>query len=173
MKRKSRQAIGASKPVVSSSEALANFSAPESLACVRLLVCDDQLLVRTCVRQFLQRIPGIKVVWEASSGRAGVSLAIELQPDIVLMDLSLPDVDSVIATRRILAHSPRSRVIAFAADSNAKGLRQMLAAGACGFLVKTEDPQDWLDALQQILASEHLTGLTDIGRKSKSGGGRK
>jgi DNA-binding NarL/FixJ family response regulator len=100
-------------------------------------------------------------------------LAGELQPDIVLMDLSLPDLDSAIATRRILAHSPRTRVIAFVADSNAKGLRQMQAAGACGFLVKTADPQEWLDTLQQILAREHLAGSADTPRKSKSGGGRK
>jgi hypothetical protein len=71
MKRKPPQATGESSSVVSSIEALANTSAPESLAYLRLLVCDDQLLVRTCVRQFLQGIPGIKVVWEASNGRAG------------------------------------------------------------------------------------------------------
>jgi DNA-binding NarL/FixJ family response regulator len=113
-----------------------NTSPPASLAHLRLLICDDQLLVRTCVRQFLQRVPGIKVVWEAASGQAGVIMAIELQPDVVLMDVCMPDFDGVEATRQILAQAPATRVVAFTADSDAKTVRKMLAPGLVGICLR-------------------------------------
>jgi len=158
MKRDRRPNAGASQPGRPSRQVETHAPPSASPTPVRLLLCDDQLLVRTCVRQFLQSTLSIRVVGEAADGHAAVRMALELQPDVVLLDVSMPGLDGIEATRQILAKAPAIRVLAFSADARAKTMKKMLAAGARGYLLKTDDPQDWLSALQEFLTDKRFLG---------------
>jgi DNA-binding NarL/FixJ family response regulator len=124
------------------------------LSPARLLLCDDQKLIRTRVRQILRQLPAIQVIGEASDGRLAVSMALELKPDIILMDVSMPELNGIQATRQILSQSPGMLVLAYSADTNEHTVRQMFTAGACGFVSKTGDPTELISALSKVLAGE-------------------
>jgi DNA-binding NarL/FixJ family response regulator len=124
----------------------------------RLLLCDDSELMRQSVREFLQGVGHFEVVGEAHGGRPAVTMARELKPDVVLMDVSMPDLDGIEATRQILAHSPDIRVLAFSAESSPNQITKMVAAGAHGYLLKSADPEDLVVALNKVLAGERFVG---------------
>jgi two-component system, NarL family, response regulator LiaR len=103
---------------------------------MRVLVVDDHDLFRTGLARLLASQPGIDVVAQASSGHTGVRLAEELQPDVVLMDLRMPDLDGSEATRAILESQPSARVVALSVSVEEVDVAAFMQAGACGFLVK-------------------------------------
>jgi len=119
---------------------------------VRVLVCDDQALIRARVRETLARTPDIRVVGEAAGGVEGIRMASELLPDLVLMDISMPDLDGIQATQRILAQVPDIRVLAFSADSHWQNVDGMFSAGASGYLLKRGDPAQLIDAIRAVMA---------------------
>jgi DNA-binding NarL/FixJ family response regulator len=96
------------------------------------------------------------VVGEAVGGRAAVAMAIKLNPDVVIMDVSMPDMNGIEATRRILARAPGMRVLAFSTDGGPEIIKEMLAAGARGFLLKTGDLVDLVLAIRKVHAGESL-----------------
>jgi DNA-binding NarL/FixJ family response regulator len=129
---------------------------------VRILLCDDQKLIRSRLREVFAELPHIQVVGEAATGAEAVKMAIELKPDIVLMDVSMPDMDGIEATRQIIARAPGLRVLAFSADFDADHTRRMFAAGACGYLLKTADPVELLVAIQTVLSGKRfISGAAD------------
>jgi DNA-binding NarL/FixJ family response regulator len=103
---------------------------------MRVLVVDDHDLFRAGLARLLALQPGMEVVAQASSGRMGVRLAEELHPDVVLMDLRMPDLDGFEATRAILDSQPSARVVALSASVEEVDVAAAMQAGACGFLVK-------------------------------------
>jgi two-component system nitrate/nitrite response regulator NarL len=103
---------------------------------VRLLVVDDHDLFRVGLASLLSDEPGIEVVGQASGGRMGVRLAGELRPDVVLMDVRMPDISGPEATREILERHPETRVLALTVASEDGDVSTVLQAGACGFLAK-------------------------------------
>lgn len=103
---------------------------------IRVLVVDDHDLFRVGVASLLGSQPGIEVVAQASGGRRGVQLASELHPEVVLMDLRMPDVEGVEATRAILERRPDTRVLALTVLTSDGDVAAALQAGACGFLAK-------------------------------------
>jgi len=103
---------------------------------IRVLVVDDHDMFRTGLAVLLAEQPDIEVVAQASGGRMGVRLADELRPDVVLMDVRMPDLDGPEATRQILERRPSTRVVALTVVSNDDDVAEVLAAGACGFLAK-------------------------------------
>ena len=103
---------------------------------MRVLVVDDHDLFRTGLATLLGLQPDIEVVAQASRGRMGVRLAEELRPDVVLMDLRMPDLDGSEATRAILESQPSARVVALSASAEEVDVAASMQAGACGFLVK-------------------------------------
>ena len=121
---------------------------------VRLLLCDDQNLVRARVREILARVPSFEVVGEAADGRSAVDLALELKPDLVLMDVSMPKLTGAEATQQLVARLPGIRILAFSADASAEHVNQMRAAGARGYLLKTGHAEELLAALTKVLAGE-------------------
>jgi len=105
-------------------------------AAVRVLIVDDHGLYRTGIATLLAAEDGIEVVAQASGGRVGVRLSRELRPDVVLMDLQMPDLDGVEATRLILAEQPATRVLVLTVVSDEDKVSAALGAGASGFLLK-------------------------------------
>lgn len=103
---------------------------------VRLLVVDDHDLFRAGLASLLSAEPEIEVVGQASGGRMGVRLAAELRPDVVLMDVRMPDISGPEATRQILTRDPETRVLALTVSSEDSDVSAVLQAGACGFLAK-------------------------------------
>ncbi|MGZ4166904.1 MAG: response regulator [Solirubrobacteraceae bacterium] len=103
---------------------------------VRLLVVDDHDLFRAGLASLLSAESGIEVVGQASGGKAGVRLAAELQPDVILMDVRMPDVSGPEATRLILANTPDVKVLALTVSSDDTDVSAVLQAGAVGFLSK-------------------------------------
>lgn len=103
---------------------------------VRLLVVDDHDLFRAGLASLLAAEPDIDVVGQASGGKMGVRLAAELTPDVVLMDVRMPDMTGPEATREMLAHDPGARVLALTVSSDDSDVSAVLQAGACGFLSK-------------------------------------
>jgi DNA-binding NarL/FixJ family response regulator len=124
---------------------------------VRLLICDDQRLIRADVRHRLAYVPWIEVVGEAFDGEMAVSMAMELRPNIILMDLSMPGLGGLEATRQIVAALPDVRILAFSADADAQTINNALAAGVHGFLEKSSGPMLLL-ALQKLCDGERFIG---------------
>ncbi len=103
---------------------------------IRVLVVDDHDLFRTGLASLLGSQPDIEVIAQASGGRMGVRLADELRPDVVLMDLRMPDIEGPEATREILERDPSTRVVALTVASEDADVAAVVGAGACGFLAK-------------------------------------
>jgi DNA-binding NarL/FixJ family response regulator len=127
----------------------------------RLLLCDDQELVRLRVRGLLEDISSIQVVGEATNGRLAVSMAMELKPDIILMDMSMPEMNGDEATAQIVAWEPGIHVIAYSADTSEETVTKMFAAGAEAYVSKTGDPAELIIALAKVRAGERFRSTND------------
>ena len=125
---------------------------------VRVVLADDQELVRTGLRVLLERDGDITVVAEASDGAGAVRATREHVPDVVLMDLRMPGMDGVAATRSILGGTPRtaSRVVVLTTYELDEYVFEALAAGASGFLLKNTDPAELLRAVRVVAEGEAL-----------------
>jgi DNA-binding NarL/FixJ family response regulator len=102
---------------------------------IRVLLADDHQLLRQGLRTMLAADAEIEVVGEAANGRRAVELALELAPDVVVMDVSMPDLNGIDATRQIKERSPGTQVLALSAHSDRKSVSYILAAGATGYLL--------------------------------------
>ena len=121
---------------------------------IRLMLVDDQEIVRAGLRSLLERIPEIEVVGESSEGERAVELAAELQPDVVLMDVSLPDINGAEATRRIKAAMPEVQVLALTIHEDEAYFFEMLNAGASGYIPKRASPDDLISAIHVVAEGE-------------------
>ncbi|HEY8340420.1 MAG TPA: response regulator transcription factor [Egibacteraceae bacterium] len=126
---------------------------------IRVLVADDQGMVRTGFVTFLQTQPDIEVVGEAADGAEAVRLAAELRPDVVLMDVRMPVMDGLSATREILAEErgdPRPKVVVLTTFDLDDYVYEALRAGASGFLLKDASAQDLAHAVRVAAAGDAL-----------------
>jgi len=121
---------------------------------VRLLLVDDHEIVRAGLRSLLERHPEVEVVGEAGGGEEAVALATQLHPDVVLMDITMPDMDGVEATRRIKAAVPDVNVLALTIHEEEAYFFEMLNAGASGYVPKRVPPGDLLAAIQVAARGE-------------------
>jgi DNA-binding NarL/FixJ family response regulator len=119
---------------------------------IRLLIVDDSATLRTIVAGIIDRIPGIEVVGECADGIDVVTKAAEVNPDVVLMDVSMPVMGGPEATRLLLQTRPAARVLMFSGSQTTEGLDEAAAAGAVGYLVK-KGRFDALDAAIRTVAS--------------------
>mgnify|MGYP001377038795 CR=1 FL=1 len=121
---------------------------------IRVLLADDQHLVRAGLRMLCEAAGDVEVVGEASNGHEAVRLALHVRPDVVLMDLNMPGVNGILATERILAARPTTRVVVLTTFDDDDHLYPALAAGACGFLVKDARPEELLDGIRRAAAGQ-------------------
>lgn len=117
---------------------------------LRLLLVDDHAVVREGIRALLASDPRFEVIGEAAEGEAAVSVASDLRPDVVVMDLSLPGLNGVQATRRLKAEHPDMSVVALTVHEEGGYLRSLLDAGASGYVLKRSAASELLRALQVV-----------------------
>jgi DNA-binding NarL/FixJ family response regulator len=120
----------------------------------RLLLADDQELLRTGYRMILDAQPDLEVVAEAGDGLAAVAAALAHRPDLVLMDVRMPGVDGIEATRRIVAELPHTRVLILTTFDLDDYVLQGLRAGASGFLLKDARKEELLSAIRAVVAGD-------------------
>ena len=122
---------------------------------ISVLVVDDQELVRSGLRMLCESAPDIEIVGEARNGSEAVRLAADVLPDVVLMDLRMPVMDGISATRTILAARPAAKVLALTTFDDDDHLYPALAAGACGLLTKDSSPAELLTAIRRAALGEN------------------
>jgi DNA-binding NarL/FixJ family response regulator len=117
---------------------------------IRVLVVDDHVVVRSGLEQLLATTDDIELAGTASNGNEAIDAVERLHPDVVLMDLSMPELDGVEATRRISVEYPSSRVLVLTSFSDQTRILDALSAGADGYLLKHAEPDDIADAIRAV-----------------------
>jgi DNA-binding NarL/FixJ family response regulator len=127
---------------------------------IRVLLVDDQSLLRTGFRMILGAEPGLEVVGEAGDGKEAVALVAELRPDVVLMDVRMPVMDGVEATRRLAQTGTSARIVILTTFDSDEYVYEALRAGASGFLLKDVQPAQLVDAVRVVARGEALLAPT-------------
>src|SRR6202035_4038815 len=121
---------------------------------IRILVVDDHCVVREGLAVFLDRDTGLKIVGSAATGEEAVLAAHRLRPDVIIMDLVLPAMNGIDATRRIISELPRTAIIALSACHTSEHVYRALRAGARGYVLKTAAGAELISAIKAVTAGE-------------------
>ncbi len=121
---------------------------------IRILLADDHPVVRQGFRLILTAQPDMEIVGEAGNGRQAVELAQGLLPDVVVMDVAMPELNGIEATRRLARVAPRTRVLALSMHKDSVYVREILRAGARGYLLKDSVDRDLLAAVRAVAGGE-------------------
>jgi two-component system, NarL family, response regulator LiaR len=131
---------------------------------IRVLIADDHPLVRQGLRTYLETIDDIDVVGEATEGEEAVRLTSDLEPDVVVMDLAMPIVDGIEATRRIVEALPTMKVIALTSFATDDKVFPAIQAGAVGYLLKEAEPAELAEAIRKVHRGEPILHPTVAAR---------
>ncbi len=123
---------------------------------IRVLVVDDQPIVRRGLIFAINQEPGMEVIVEAEGSSEAVEMALENSPDVVLMDLELPDMSGTVAIRRILANRPDVRVLVLSAYNDDELVFQAIAAGATGYVLKGSSLEEILESIRTVHSGEEV-----------------
>jgi len=121
---------------------------------VKVLIVDDHQIVREGLRAMLEQEPWIKVVGEAEEGRTTLRLARELAPDVIIMDVAMPDLNGIEATRQIVAEFPKVKVIALSMHNDRRFVLNMFKAGAKGYMIKDCAFKDLSHAIRMVAGNQ-------------------
>lgn len=121
---------------------------------IRVLLADDHKIMREALRSVLEQEPDLSIVGEACDGEAALSLARELAPTVVVMDISMPGVDGIEAMRRIGVESPDVRVLALSSHFDRRVITQMLEAGAAGYVSKAAGRDELVQGIRSVAAGK-------------------
>jgi len=124
----------------------------------RILIADDHEVVRRGIRALLENHPGWEVSGEAEDGREAVERARELKPDLVLLDIGMPNLNGIDAARQILANSPATHILVLTMHYSQQVVQEVLAVGARGFLLKSDAGRDLITAVEAV--QNHRTFFT-------------
>jgi DNA-binding NarL/FixJ family response regulator len=117
---------------------------------IRVLLADDHRVVRAGLRAVLGIARDISVVGEASNGKEAVAMAAELRPDVVVMDLAMPELDGISATKEIIAAKPAAKVLVLSMHAEQEHLVPVMEAGASGYVLKTEADRELVNAIRAV-----------------------
>lgn len=121
---------------------------------IRIVIAEDHAVVREGTRRILEQHPGLQVVGEAADGREAVELVERLQPDVAILDIAMPQVNGIEATRQIKAHHPATSVLVLSAYDDDQYVFALLEAGAAGYLLKDIRGSELVDAVRKVHAGE-------------------
>jgi DNA-binding NarL/FixJ family response regulator len=121
---------------------------------IRILLADDHAVVRQGFKMILASQPDFEIVGEAGNGNQALEMAESLNPDIVVMDVAMPELNGIEATRRLATTSPRARVLALSMHKDSVYVREILRAGARGYLLKDAIDRDLLEAVRAVARGE-------------------
>jgi two-component system response regulator NreC len=129
---------------------------------MKILLADDHKLMREGLRMLLENLHGMTIVGEAGDGISAVRMARKLKPDLVLMDIAMPDLNGIEATRRIMTESPGVKVVALSMHADMRFMKHMFAAGAAGYVLKGSAFEEVAAAIKTVAAgriyiSPHIT----------------
>ncbi len=119
---------------------------------VSIVIVDDHQIVRDGLRSVMEKEPDLTVVAEADNGRQGVEVCRRISPDVVVMDITMPDLNGIEATRRIKSESPDTKIIALSMHSDKRYVRRMIEAGATGYLLKESAIDEVVRAVKAVAA---------------------
>jgi len=134
-----------------------------------ILLVDDHPILRSGIRALLGGEGSLRVVGEASNGRVAVELARELRPDVVVMDVCMPDLNGVDATRRVLEDRPETKVVALSARCDERTAKEMLSAGAMGFIGKDAVYEDLVAAIEAVVGGRVYIHLPNVSQRGGEG----
>jgi NarL family two-component system response regulator LiaR len=117
---------------------------------IRVLIVDDHAIVRKGIRALLDQVEQIEVVGEARDGQEAVTRAASLRPDVILMDLVMPEMDGIAAIRHITADQPEARILVLTSFTGDDQVFPAIKAGALGYLLKDSDPEELLAAIESV-----------------------
>ncbi len=131
---------------------------------IRIVIADDHRIIREGIRTLLNGEAGIEVVGEAENGRRTVQLALELEPDVIVMDITMPDMNGIEATRQILARQPNIKVVALSMHTDRRFISGVVGAGASGYLLKDCAFEELAHAIRTVMGGEmylspRITGI--------------
>lgn len=126
------------------------------MASIRLLIVDNHTLFRQGLVSLLQSEPGYDVIGEASSGEDSLHIVPELRPDVILMDVKMPGIGGVEATRRLLETNPEERILMLTVSEEEENLFAAIQAGARGYILKNADAAELLEAIQRVHTGEAM-----------------
>jgi DNA-binding NarL/FixJ family response regulator len=118
----------------------------------RIILADDHMAIREALRALIEEQADLEVVGEAENGRAAVRLAVERSPDVVLMDVSMPVMNGIEATRRITVKIPGVKVLGLSMHADEKLVREMLQVGASGYVLKDRADKELAEAIRAVTA---------------------
>ncbi len=131
---------------------------------IRLILADDHAMVRTGTRELLEQQPDFDIVGEAADGVEAVDLAHRLQPDVAVMDVRMPRMSGVEATRRIKSECPDVKVLILTAHDDDEYVFALLQAGASGYLMKTADIEELVKAIRTVAAGQSMLAPSIAGK---------
>ena len=131
---------------------------------MKILIADDHGIMRQGLRALIEKQDGMEVIGEAEDGQMAVQLASELSPDVIIMDITMPNLNGVEAARQILQQSPNARIIALSMHSNRRFVTEMLKAGALGYVLKSYLFDELVKAIHSVAVNEYYLShqITDV-----------
>ena len=118
---------------------------------IRVILADDHKIMRNGLRALLEKHQDIEIVGEAADGRTAIDLALKHSPDVILMDVSMPDMNGIEATKKTIEKSPKVKIVALSMHSDKKFIAEMLNAGASGYLLKDCAAQELIQAIHTVM----------------------
>ena len=146
---------------------------------IRILIAEDHVTVRSGVRALLESQPEIEVVGEAGNGEDAVAMAKKVEPDVILMDIGMPELDGARATRRVKGSLPKTKVLVLTRHDEDGYMKRLLAEGADGYVLKQSAPTVLINAVRQVAAGNGfldpamtgslMTGITETDGTTHTG----
>jgi DNA-binding NarL/FixJ family response regulator len=121
---------------------------------IKILLADDHKIVRDGLRAMIEQQPDMEVVAEASEGRSAVRLAKELRPDVVIMDISMPDLNGIEAARQVASDAPRVKIVTLSMHSDSRFVKEVFQAGASGYLLKDCAFEELANAIHAVISGQ-------------------